>query len=217
MSQENQRTYCNKNRFLPKSMEEKFSKEIKNLAKTTDRTVQIEGNTRASEISRFTEKALEERNDFLCLRHPWGTEPVKLGPFFENLSNRGRRHLRRIFRHLEPFRRSPTFPRSCHRVVSSRPFQSTHRACNPRPLSPSLPAWLHSGKIIAAKSQFLDGARWSREKRREESCWNKRGLASLSFPSEKGWKQRGRGKQRARTAKTADVTCLFFTIEAHCS
>lgn len=142
---------------------------------------------------------------------------MKLGPFFENLSNRGRRHLRRIFRHLEPFRRSPTFPRSCHCVVSSRPFQSTHRACNPRPLSPSLPAWLHSGKIIAAKSQFLDGARWSREKRREESCWNKRGLASLSFPSEKGWKQRGRGKQRARTAKTADVTCLFFTIEAHCS
>lgn len=50
MSQENQRTYCNKNRFLPKSMEEKFSKEIKNLAKTTDRTVQIEGNTRASDF-----------------------------------------------------------------------------------------------------------------------------------------------------------------------
>lgn len=135
---------------------------------------------------------------------------MKLGPFFENLSNRGRRHLRRIFRHLEPFRRSPTFPRSCHRVVSSRPFQSTHRACNPRPLSPSLPAWLHSGKIIAAKSQFLDGARWSREKRREESCWNKRGLASLSFPSRKDGNKgeggsKGRGQQKPRTLRASSL------------
>lgn len=113
--------------------------------------------------------------------------------------------------------------RSLDRVTASFPADlSNQRIVRVTPdhslsLSPSLPAWLHSGKIIAAKSQFLDGARWSREKRREESCWNKRGLASLSFPSEKGWKQRGRGKQRARTAKTADVTCLFFTIEAHCS
>lgn len=144
--------------------------------------------------------------------------------FFENLSNnRGpARHLRRIFRHLEPFPRSPTFPRSCHRVVSSRPFQSTHGAIVRVTLGHSPPllpvtengVWLHSGKIIAAKSQFLAVDGVERCEPREESRGGIQGGPPFSPPpplsrrkdgnkGEEGGK--GRGQQKPRTLRASSL------------
>ena len=62
-------TYCNKKDFYPREFF-LLSKKVKNLAKTMDRRTKESKEIFGRAISRFTEKALEERNDFLCLRHP---------------------------------------------------------------------------------------------------------------------------------------------------
>lgn len=69
LARESIRTYCNKKDFYPREFF-LLSKKIKNLAKTMDRRTNESKEIFGRAISRFTEKALEERNDFLCLRHP---------------------------------------------------------------------------------------------------------------------------------------------------
>lgn len=155
-------------------------------------------------ISRFTEKALEERNDFLCLRHPWGTELGETRPFFPKPFQRGTNGICVEFSAISSPFDAPR--RSLDRVTASFPADlSNQRIVRVTPdHSPSLSLPVTENRVASlwqnnrGKKPVSGRGRREMEPRvekREESWWNKRGLASPSpSPSEKGWKQRGEAK-----------------------